>query len=93
MRRGLFRTWIALSAAWSVGCLFVAQDTEWNSVQGAARPLGNSCHAFLFACQFAFWTDRIEQMLAPWMLTAAVLGVRWVIRGFRSPLGAEESKT
>ena len=81
IRQGLFRAWIALSAAWSLFwfgyALFVAQ--EW--AEGHAHPMG--CSVGFFFCWFAFWSGRFEGMAVPWVLTAAALCARWVIRGFR----------
>jgi hypothetical protein len=78
VRRGLLRAWIALSVVWS-SCWLLAfleeADRNWpvRFTSGFRSPIS----------RLDFWESRLSWILLPWLLTAAVLCVRWVIRGFR----------
>ena len=71
-RRGLFRTWVVLSAIWSAVILIVALYEH--------HRIGEPQYRWLLS----FWTDWLVAIFAPWVLTAAALGFRWTIKGFRS---------
>ena len=68
-RRGLFRAWLLLSALWTAGYAYSC-ILEGTSV--AARSI-----------ETPFWDTLLIGASPPWLLTAAVLGLRWTIRGFR----------
>jgi len=68
-RRGLLRVWIALSAIWSA---YVVIGDLWGHV---TDPI---------------WYPPPSDLLlvptiavAPWLLTGAIISIRWIIRGFR----------
>ena len=80
IRRGLFRAWIALSAAWS---LFYFFNTIY-VVQMWAEDRSYPPICNVYSCSlFVLWSERFEVIVMPWVLTAAVLCGRWAIRGFR----------
>jgi hypothetical protein len=74
--RGLFRAWIALSAAWSAFWFF-------HALLGGNGYILVRCSVHLFFCWLALSTHSFDAIF-PWLLTAAALLIRWVIRGFGS---------
>ena len=81
LRRGLFRAWITFSAAWSLFFFYIALQLNQEWVRGSSE---RHCAPTFFYCWFSFWEGRLEVILLPWVLTAAVMCIRWVIRGFDS---------
>jgi hypothetical protein len=60
----------------------VALDVALNWAEGRGHdPV--DCSKVFFFCWFVFWAGRFEGIIVPWVLTAAALCIRWVIRGFR----------
>jgi hypothetical protein len=73
LQRGLFRAWITLSATWSLFFFYYALDQapKWDRARG-----------YLFWLPFFGWASL--RILIPWLPTAAVMLIRWIIRGFGS---------
>jgi hypothetical protein len=84
-RRGLFRAWIALSAAWSSLWLLVALKAYWDWMEENpwVQHASTHCSPYLASCRFDYWMRGFAVILLPWLLTAVVMCARWVIRGFR----------
>ena len=72
-RRGLVRIWVCLSVIWSLIFGWMAFYSHMVSPPEAfAR---------------ADLPFELPVILLPWLLSAAVLGILWIIHGFRSPSG------
>lgn len=67
VRRGLFRIWLLLSAAWSVGFLgdLLITSPYWPHVPW-----------------IVVWPRLLVGAPIPWLLTGTIFGLRWAIRGF-----------
>jgi hypothetical protein len=74
-RLGLLRTWLFLSVLWSVGLAWVVFYSH------ITAPRGNYPAADL--------PFEIPVVLLPWLLSAAFVGIGWLIRGFHSRAGRE----
>ena len=72
LRRGLFRVWIVLSTAWFVGFMIFE---VWDSSKFHYMPYQWRVHE---------WIDIVLTAIFPWLLTIAVIALRWIIAGFRS---------
>jgi hypothetical protein len=68
-RRGLFRAWLLLSVLWTAGYIY-------SCILTAPR-------LFWTAHPDMFWSRLLIAAPLPWLLTVAVFGLRWTIRGFR----------
>ena len=78
-RRGLFRAWMVLLVIWSAVILVVALDKQHRLGVGGQDPIMAE-----YRWSWWFWTDWIEAIFTPWVLTGVGLGLRWTARGFRS---------
>lgn len=79
-RRGLFRFWIIVSASWSIGYVLLLYYYA-SLCNGYADYGDHRC----YTVYSAFFHDVRLWIIPslPWLLTAAGIGVRWVVRGFR----------
>jgi hypothetical protein len=76
-RRGLFRIWILLSFAWSIGYFWLLHHhaTDCSGYIGLGKD-----HCFRLSSDNRLWIVTPF----PWLITAAVFGMRWAFRGFRA---------
>ncbi len=85
-RRGLFRGWIILSIIWSAAILIAALYEQNHHLVGlpSHSPEWRSYVAAYEEHMATLWTDWLVAIVAPWVLTGVVLGLRCNIKGFRS---------
>jgi hypothetical protein len=75
--RGAWRVWIILSVMWDA---FVIFAYWWDFVMTPGWvPFPNGWRDAALGALLVF----LPLILVPWLLTAVVLGIRWVVAGFR----------
>jgi len=76
--RGLFRIWIVLSIIWTAS-LLLEMISEHENTERFFQTRG-----LHFGWPIDWLMQKLLVVLLPWILTAIVFGIRWIVRGFRA---------